>query len=163
VTRRVTGAAVALSVALVLTGCGGGADTIVTDEGTLTVEQDGDSITVESSEGSATITGEGGELPEGWPAVVSVPDGGEILSTASVSETGQAGWTASINYPDSRPEEVAEEMAESLEGSGFTSVAEFTTEDGVAASYQGSGLMVSSAVTADGDGATMIVTVVEEE
>ena len=94
---------------------------------------------------------------------MSVPDGGEILSTASVSETGQAGWTASINYPDSRPEEVADEMAESLEGSGFTSVAEFTTEDGVAASYQGSGLMVSTAVTADGEGATMIVTVVEEE
>ena len=133
------------------------------DEGTLTVEQDGDSITVDSSEGSATITGEGGELPEDWPAVVSVPEGGEILSSASVSDTGQAGWTASINYPDSSAEDVAKEMADSLEGSGFTSVAQYTTGDGFAASYQGSGLMVSTAVTVDGDGATMIVTVVEEE
>ena len=64
-----------------LAGCGGDGDaTIVTDDGTVTIDQDGDDgrIEIESSDGSVTISGDsGGELPEGWPSEVEVPGGGD--------------------------------------------------------------------------------------
>ena len=88
-----TSAAVALAfLGFGLAGCGGGdgETTIVTDDGTVKVDQNQDEgkIKIESSDGSMTITGEGGgELPEGWPSEVQVPEGGSV--TAAMALTGR--------------------------------------------------------------------------
>ena len=161
--RRSAGAAGALALALALGGCGGGDDTIVTDDGTVTVDRDGDSLTIDTEDGSATITGESdGELPEGWPDEVPVPEGGTVVAGAAVSSDGQQGWSASITYPDTSVEDLAAEVKSSMESAGFSAMGEFTSAEGAVGSYEGSGLVVTATV-AEEDGATLLGLIVGRE
>ena len=133
---------------LVLGGCGGG-DTFVTDDATVTVEdgQNGDdgSITIDSSEGSMTITGEsGGDLPEGWPDQVAVPEGGTVNSSASFGGVEGDAFQASLTYPDAAAADL---------------IAEFTAGGQVAANFVGDGMNVTATASDGDDGAVLIIVI----
>lgn len=162
-----TSAAVALAfLGFGLAGCGGGdgETTIVTDDGTVKVDQNQDEgkIEIESSDGSMTITGEGGgELPEGWPSEVQVPEGGSV--TAALALTGEdQGWTASLTYADKSAEDLAAEVKSNLESAGFTLEGEFTSGDGAMGTYSGNGYAVTAMAGQEDEGATLVMTVAKE-
>ncbi len=162
-----TSAAVALAfLGFGLAGCGGGdgETTIVTDDGTVKVDQNQDEgkIKIESSDGSMTITGEGGgELPEGWPSEVQVPEGGSV--TAAMALTGEdQGWTASLTYADKSSKDLAAEVKSNLESAGFTLQGEFTTGDGAMGTYSGNGYAVTAMAGQEDEGATLVMTVAKE-
>ncbi len=164
-----TSAAVALAfLGFGLAGCGGGDGdaTIVTDDGTVKVDVDPDSdegtIKIESSEGSMTITGEGGgELPEGWPSEIQVPEGGTVTSALALTGEDQ-GWTASLTYADKSTEDLAAEVKSNLESAGFTLEGEFTSGEGAMGTYSGNGYAVTAMVGQEDEGATLLMTVAKE-
>lgn len=159
-------AAVLVAVGLSLSGCGGDGDaTFVTDDGTVTVDQDGEggSITIDSSAGSMTITGEsGGELPEGWPAQVVLPGGGTIDSSGSFSGDEGGAWQVAVTYPDKTAKDVADELRTSLESQGFEVQAEFKTGDATAVTLTGDGYNVTATASDEESGATAVVVVALE-
>ena len=155
-------AAVLVAVSFGLGGCGGGDATIVTDDGTVVIDQDDDggSITIDSSEGSMTITGEsGGELPEGWPTQVAVPDGGSVDASGTFSGGDGAAWQASITYPDMTAKDVVAEMKASMEDAGFKVEAEFTVGDQSAVTFSGEGLNVTATASEQDSGAVLVVVI----
>ncbi len=162
-----TSAAVALAfLGFGLGGCGGGDGdaTIVTDDGTVTVDTDGDdgTIKIESSDGSMTITGDGGgELPEGWPAEVQVPAGGTV--TSAVALTGEeSGWTATLTYPDTSSADLAAEVKSNMESAGFALQGEFTSAEGAMGTYSGNGYAVTAMVGEEDSAATLLMTIAKE-
>ncbi len=166
-----TSAAVALALlGLGLAGCGGsdGDATIVTDDGTVKVDVDpdgdDDTIKIESSEGSMTITGDGGgELPEGWPSEIEVPEGGTITSAMALDSDDQQGWTASLTYPDTSPTDLAAEVKATMESAGFTLQGEFSSGGGGMGTYSGNGYAVTAMVGEEGEGSTLLMTVAKED
>jgi hypothetical protein len=171
--RRSRAATTSVAVALAflgfgLAGCGGGDGdaTIVTDDGTVKVDVDPDSdegkVEIESSEGSMTITGEGGgELPEGWPSEIQVPEGGSV--TAALALTGEdQGWTASLTYADKSSKALAAEVKSNLESAGFTLEGEFTSGEGAMGTYSGNGYAVTAMVGEEDEGATLVMTVAKQ-
>ncbi len=155
--RRRSAATGALVVALAfgLGGCGDGETTITTEDGSVTIDSDGDggSVTIDSSEGSVTVTTEtGGELPDGWPSEVAIPDGGSV--EVSGSYTGEEGtsWNVGVKYAGADPADIADQMKSNLEGAGFVMEAEYTAGDQSVASYTGKGFNVVATTTEqDGD------------
>jgi hypothetical protein len=151
-----------------LGGCSGDGDaTIVTDDGTVTVDVDPDgdegTIKIESSDGSLTITGDGGgELPEGWPSEVTVPEGGTVTSAVALTGEDQ-GWTASLTYPDKPSQEVAAEVTSNLESAGFTLEGEFTSGEGGMSTYSGNGYAVTVMVGEEDGGATLLITIATQD
>jgi hypothetical protein len=163
--RAGTAATTALLVALGLglAGCGGDDSTTVTvDDGTVTVDQDDNRIEIESSDGTATITGETDELPEGWPAQVSIPEGGTITSGVALTGEDQQGWTVSVSYPDTAPTELTAEVKASLADAGFEAAGEFTSDQGSMAAFEGAGLAITALVGEEGAGSTLVMTVANE-
>ncbi|MCU0264419.1 MAG: hypothetical protein MUF09_12285 [Candidatus Nanopelagicales bacterium] len=168
---RFATASAAVALALLgfgLVGCGGGDGdaTIVTDDGTVKVDVDPDgdegTVKIESSEGSMTITGDGGgELPEGWPSDVVVPEGGTVTSAVALSGEEQ-GWTASLTYPDMSTKDLAAEVRSNLESAGFTLEGEFTSGEGAMGTWSGNGYAVTSMVGQEDDGATLLITIAKE-
>jgi hypothetical protein len=162
-------AAVALAVlGFGLGGCGGGDGdtTIVTDDGTVKVDVDPDgdegTIKIESSDGSMTITGDGGgELPEGWPSEIQVPEGGTVTSALALTGEEQ-GWTASLTYPDMSSQDLAAEVKSNLESAGFTLEGEFTSGEGAMGTYSGKGYAVTAMVGQEDNGATLLMTIAKE-
>jgi hypothetical protein len=155
-------AAAALALALGLSGCGGGETTVETDDGTVTVEQDGSKVEIESEDGTTTVTGESdGELPDGWPAEIVLPDGGEIQNAVGVS--GQdSGWTVASNYPDTSPEDLTDQLTQSLESAGFESKGSFTSQEGSVSSFEGDDYAVSVIVGPEGSGSSLVITVAQK-
>jgi hypothetical protein len=146
-----------------LSGCGGGDSTTVdVDDGTVTVDQDGNKIEVESSDGTATITGETNELPEGWPAEVTIPEGGTITSGVALNGQDQQGWTVSVSYPDTAPRDLTTEVTAALEDAGFEAAGEFTSDEGSMAAFEGAGLAITALVGEEGAGSTLVMTVANE-
>ena len=164
--RRVGSAAVVMvAIGLGLGGCGGGDATIVTDDGTVVIDQgdDGGSITIDSSEGSMTITGEaGGELPEGWPAEVAVPEGGTVDASGTFSGGDGSAWQASLTYPDMTAKDVAAQMKATMEDAGFKVEAEFTVGDQSAVTFSGEGLNVTATASEQDSGAVLVVVIASE-
>ena len=165
-TRARAGAAAttALLVALGfgLAGCGGGDRTVTVDDGTVTVDQDGDSVEIESSDGTTTITGETDELPEGWPAEVTIPDGGTITSGVALAGQDQQGWTVSVSYPDTPAPQLTGQVRSALEDAGFRAAGEFTSEQGSMAAFEGAGLAITALVGEEGSGSKLVMTVANE-
>lgn len=160
--RTMLAAALVAAAGIGLGGCGGGSDTIVTDDGTVTVDQGGDSVEIETDEGSATITGETDSLPEGWPSQVVLPEGGTINSGAAVDQAGAQGWTASLSYPDLSVDELTDALTSSLESEGFESQGSITVPQGTSTLYSGFGFAVSTVISEDGSGSALIITVASE-
>lgn len=152
-------AGAALVLVLSLSGCGGGGTTVETDDGQVTVDQDGTKVEIESSDGTTTVTGEtGGELPEGWPSEITLPEGGEIQNAVAV--TGEnAGWTVSSSYPDTSSEDLTDQVTSSLEDAGFESKGAFTSPDGAVSAFEGNGYALSVIVGEEGSGSTLVMTV----
>ncbi len=166
--HRVSTARAAASIAAAVLvfgvgGCGSDETTVVTDDATVTVDEGSGTVEIETDEGSATITGEtGGDLPEGWPEQIVLPEGGTI--TSAVAVTGdEAGWNVSSNYPDLDQKQLTDEVTKALEGAGFESQGSFTSTEGSVAGFEGNGYTVSVIVgtddTAEGTGSTLIMTV----
>ena len=164
-TARASTAAMLAALGLGVAGCGGadGETTIVTEDGTVTIDENGEegSITIDSSEGSMTISGEtGGELPESWPSVVAVPEGGTI--TASAALTGEEqGWTVSLSYANTTAEDLTAEVTANLEGEGFSQQTEVNTGDGAMGTYTGNGYAVTAMSGQDDSEVTLVLTVAE--
>ncbi|MDH3959457.1 MAG: hypothetical protein OEU98_08295, partial [Actinomycetota bacterium] len=164
-TARVSTAAMLAALGLGVAGCGGsdGETTIVTEDGSITIDENGDegSITIESSEGSMTITGEsGGDLPESWPSVVAVPEGGTI--TASAALTGEEpGWTVSLVYTDISATDLAADVKAELEAAGFEQQSEVNTGEGALGTYTGNGYGVTAMAGEDDSEVTLVMTVAE--
>lgn len=161
-----TSAAMALAfLGFGLAGCGGDGATVVTDDGTVKIDtNDGDgTIKVESSDGSVTITGESdGELPEGWPSEITVPEGGKVTSAVALTG-GQQGWTAALTYADKTSKDLAAEVKTNLESAGFTLKGEFTSAEGGMGTYAGNGYAVTALVGQEDANGTLLLTVAKEE
>ncbi len=157
------GAAALLAVSGVgLAGCSGGDSeaTIVTDDGTVSVQKEDDKIEITTSEGSMTINGESdGELPAGWPAEVPVPAGGTVLSGLAMTGSDQEGWTASLSYPDSTAAQVSAEVASLLGAQGFESVSEIAMGQGTMSALSGEGFAITALVSEEDAGAMLVMTV----
>ena len=155
-------AAVAVALGLGLSGCGSGEKTVVTDNGTVTVDQDSGKVEIESSDGSATITGDtGGDLPEGWPDEITLPEGGTI--TSAVSVTGDdAGWNVAASYPDASQKDLADDVSASMEDAGFEAKGSFTSGEGSVLAFEGNGFAISVIVGSDDSGASLVMTVAKQ-
>ncbi len=166
--RRTTAVAAATLMAvggLVLAGCSGsdGDATIITDDGTVSVQQDDEKIEVTTSEGSVTINGESdGELPAGWPAEVPVPAGGQVQVGVVLDGTGEQGWTATIFYPDTSAAQVAAEVTSLLVGQGFEATVTSTTGAGGMSAFEGPGYAVTTLVSEVDSGVSLVMSVVAE-
>lgn len=158
---KVAGAVAALILGIGLAGCGGGDETVVaTDDGTVSVDQDENRIEIETDEGSATITGQGsGELPDGWPSEVAVPEGATITGGMAMTGQDQKGWTASLSFPDASAKDVMAQFASSLEDAGFTTEGTYSSEDSSVSSFTSDSYQVSVLVAAEGSGSIATVTV----
>ncbi len=159
--RRTTAATAAVLLAISgvgLAGCSGDGDTtIVTDDGTVTLNQDDEKIDITTSEGSMTINGESdGELPAGWPAEVPVPSGGSVETGMVMSGTEEQGWSATLSYPDSSTDDVSAELDSLFTGQGFESTTKIETSDGTLNAYTGDGFAITAMVSDEG-GTTMLV------
>lgn len=152
----------ALGLAAGLAGCGSDERTIVTDEGTISVDAGEGKVEIEASDGSVTISGEtGGDLPEGWPAEIVLPEGGTITSAVAVSGE-DAGWNVSVTYEGLDPEALGEQVANSLESAGLESKGGFTSAEGALSSFEGNGYAVSVILGPEGSGSTMVMTVAKQ-
>jgi hypothetical protein len=160
--RTALAAALIAAAGIGLGGCGGGSDTIVTDDGTVTVDQGGDSVEIETDDGSATITGQTDSLPEGWPSEVVLPEGGTINSGAAVDQAGAQGWNAALSYPDLSVDELTDALTDSLESKGFESQGSITVPQGTSTLFSGSGFAVSALISEEGSGSALIITVATE-
>ncbi len=65
---------------------GGGGVVVETDEGTYRSDGEGN-VRIETEDG--TYTAGTGELPEGWPAEIPLPDDLEIVSSSAIGADGQ--------------------------------------------------------------------------
>lgn len=167
--RRLTSSVAATVLAIGLAGCSGDDRTIVTDEGTVSVQtdDDGGSLTIDSSEGSVALSAESdGELPEDWPSDVALPDGGSINSSASFdSPEGQA-WQVSVVYPDTPPSEVIGQLKASMQDVGYTVAADASAGGQTVATFVGDGRSVTAAAAASEDdsaGETVLTVVIAPE
>lgn len=150
-------------LALGLTGCSDEDGTIVTDDGTVSLDgdEDGGRLTIDSSDGSVTLSAESdGQLPEDWPSQVVLPDGGSINSSASfASDEGEA-WQVSVGYEGTAPADLIEHMTTELRNSGFTVTGEATAAGQTVASFVGDGLNVTASAGADDDRGNSVLLVV---
>jgi hypothetical protein len=89
----VAGPTLAVVLALVLVGCGGIADEVAEEAAErvvgsdVEIDTDDGSVTVESDQGTVAI-GTGGDLPDGLPDQLPLPDGLEVLASLSQSTNG---------------------------------------------------------------------------
>jgi hypothetical protein len=164
--RRLTHCVAAAVLALGLVGCSGDDQTIITDDGTVSVQgdEDGNSLTIDSSEGSVTLSAESdGELPRDWPANVALPEGGTINSSASFdSPEGQA-WQVSMSYPGTAPGDLIAQLTTSMQDEGFTVTADASAGGQTVAAFAGDGRSVTAAAGEDGSGETVMTVVIAPE
>ncbi len=158
--RASAGAGLALLIGLA--GCSGDEQVISTDGGTVTVNEDDNRIEIETGEGTAVISGEGsGELPDGWPSVVVLPDGGSIVNSVSLDSQGvqQQGWSVTVDYGSADVEGLLDTFDSSLQGAGFERDARFATEDGGGSTFTSAEYFVSLIATSEEGQVTAVVTV----
>lgn len=165
-TRR-TAVATAMVVALGfgLAGCGDGETTISTGDGTISVDGDADggSLTIDSSEGSVTVNTEAdGELPEGWPEAVVVPEGGSISAAGRFDGADGTQWNIAVTYSDKSADDVNSEINATLTGAGYTVESESTVGSQVLASYTGNGQSVVTTVSEQDGGVFLSVAIAPE-
>ncbi len=159
---RRSSSAAGLALLLGLAGCGGGEEVITTDDGTVTVDQGDNRIEIETDEGTAVITGDdGGELPDGWPSVVALPEGGRIGASVSLDNQEQKGWSATVAYGGADPEDLLDEFDSSLRAAGFDRDARYATEDGGGSTFRSAEYFVAVIVSSEGEEVTAVVTVGE--
>jgi hypothetical protein len=123
--RRAAVAVLAAAAAFGMAGCGLGQQAAETAAEQLAEQQLGDGSNVEINEdGSVKIEGEDGtfeagtgNLPEGWPADVPVPDGFTVYGGAVDTASGTA--TAIFEAPGDATAQVEAYVA-SLESAGWT-------------------------------------------
>lgn len=110
--RRLITAGALLAAGVLLAGCSSateqvaetatGADidisgdsmTMSDDQGTVTVEDGGDTITYEGEDGTSMVAGSGAELPPTFPADVPVPANVTIISAVENGEGAAVIWNA---------------------------------------------------------------------
>lgn len=160
VARRVATGAMVAALGFGVAGCGDGETTFTTEDGTVTIDGNGDSgtITIDSSEGSMTLSGEaGGDLPDGWPRAVQLPEGGTIVSSGSFTVQGGDSWQAAVTYADRSAQQVSDELKSSMQDAGFTVESALEADEQSAVNYTGNGWTVT-AVSSESDGtATLVV------
>ncbi len=64
------------------------------------VEVDGDSVTIETDDGAATITGDTGEIPEGFPDDFPLYSGYKVESSSSIESNGEKQYYVNLISED---------------------------------------------------------------
>ena len=115
--------------------------------------------THEAEPAAETEIHHGGELPEGFPADIALPDGIEIqLSQAMDMGGGQQGWLV-VGEADGDWEPYSDDLIASLEGAGFEQQQLTTTPTGVVLSYVRDGTMVFGTVSEGGEPGTTSISI----
>ena len=135
---------------------------VITDENgeqvTGNVDVDGDGVTVESEDGSFS-SGSSSELPDGWPADVPEPDGLAVLSSSTMNDGDTSGFVV-IGAVDGS---FLDQYASALEGAGFEMESEFTADSMAERGYSNGTWRVGVAVFENGDDVQATVTVFSNE
>jgi hypothetical protein len=169
ITSRLLRSCLVLLVALpLLAGCGDSetvgeriAEEVAEQAGgeDVDIDVDGDDVTIESKDGDASFS-TSGELPEGWPDDLALPDGAEIVGSTGVSADG--GRQLSVNGTvAASPDEVFEHFEGELDGWEQSAKSDIGTGDDelINASWERDGETVTLTTTRAGgaDEATFVV------
>lgn len=65
------------------------------------VEVDGDSVTIETEDGATTVTGDTGEIPDGFPDDFPLPDNYKIDATSSIEGSNEVQYYINLVSEDS--------------------------------------------------------------
>lgn len=157
-------ATLGIAATLGLTGCGDVAERAAEEAieqgsgGDVDLNLEDDSLSIEGEDGSLSIGG--GEMPEDFPADVTLPDGGTVVAGSSFEQGGNKGWLVESTYPDD-PKDLADTVEGDLTGGGFDQVGTYSTNETTTATYEGNGYDVVTAVTGADSGSSLTVTVSE--
>jgi hypothetical protein len=93
----------------------------------ITADSDGN-MTMTGEDGETTFSsGEGAEVPDGWPDFLALPDGAKITSSATSNEGGQKVGSVTAEVTDGDVEEIYETYKEAIEAEGFEVSDSFTS------------------------------------
>jgi len=145
-------------LAMAVAGCGGSDDP--TAGSTPTVQVSNSGLTIEGEDGSISVS-EGGDLPEGWPSAVVLPDGGTVTNSLSLDQQGKKGWTVTATYEGS-VDTVTDAFSSSLSGAGFTKDSTVSAGGQSLVAFSGQGYTVAVTIGTEGSGTSVAITVVEE-
>lgn len=128
-------------------------------DGDISIDSDDGVMVVEGEDGTATFTQGDGELPEGFPADIPLPDGLVIqLSQSMDMGGGQQGWLV-VGEAPGEWQPYSDELIAALDGAGFVQQQLTTTPTGVVAGYERDGLMLFGTVTEGGQPGTISVSI----
>lgn len=189
--RRIRSIFVLLAALLALASCGkaaeklteeaieqsaGGGEVDIDDDGSFSFENDEGSFEVDSEgnvkfegeDGEFSIDGASGELPDGWPDDVPVPDDLEILTGSKTSDGEKDLFSVLGNVPGD-PADVFADLVADFEDEGYdTSNKSETNADGNffgTAQFTGNGHQIAISVSTDSNegGSTVSINVSPEE
>lgn len=129
---------------------GGGED----GDGSFTIESEDGETVVESDDGTAVFT-QGGELPEGFPSEIPVPNDFVVIYAQSASSDEGQGFsvagTSSVPVAD-----VTADTQAALDAAGYEQQQVTTTPDGSLLVYSGPSYDVMVAIGTGSDGETSV-------
>ena len=130
------------------------------EDGEFSIESEGGDTVIKSEEG--TIIGStSGDLPDGFPDSVPVPEGFEIQASQSMSTAEGTSYILSGTIDES-PSDVADQLIADLESSGYEQVQSTTTPEGAFVIYDDGEYVVSGVIApegADGSASNLSMTV----
>ncbi len=137
------------------------------DEGSFSVDEDGN-VKIEGEDGEFSIDGSSGELPDGFPDDVPVPDGLDIITGSKTSDGEQTIYAVFGNVAGD-PDEVFADIIAAFEDDGYDTEgkSETNSDQGffATATFVGRGHRVATSVSTEQNegGATVSINVTPDE
>lgn len=96
----------------------------------IDVDDDGGEITIETDDG--TFESGTGRVPDDFPSVIPLVDGGELVNGMSMQNEEGMAWQVNWQFDSGQPFDVLEDQVAALEDAGFTRSEDgsFTMGDG---------------------------------
>lgn len=155
-------------LAIMLAGCDLSGEEVAeqADEQVTETDVDDDAVSVEDEEGASssdaegetetetdhgTVQSQGGELAEGFPSGIPVPDGG----TLEIGESDDDTWFVQWQFDAGDPDELLEALTQALDEAGFVAGASMDFGDATEAVFVGDEYRVDLEVRGETDDFTV--------
>jgi hypothetical protein len=131
--------------------------TMTDSEGSVVMEQDGDSMTISGEDGDASYS-VGGDVPAEFPSSIELPDGATVASSSVIGDPSTAGGGVllSLVVPGDIGD-VAAAAAAGVAAGGYSEISKTETAEAHFYLYEGNGQSVTLSVSPDGSGGQVVV------